>query len=188
MADEPVEIYDKNNEPLGITKLKSEAHRTGLWHRAAHVWIYNDRGELLMQKRAKTKDLFPDRYDISAAGHVTAGEDPISTALRETKEEIGIDIKKEDLRLLGIRKTQIIFERIRNNEFCYVYILRLNLDLKSLKLQKEEVSGVKMFKIDKLTEDLKAHPDMFVPHAYLNDLMAEVRRLTRTGDMPLKTY
>ncbi len=183
MADELIDIYDKDNKPLAVTKLKSEAHRTGLWHRASHVWIYNDKGEILMQKRAKTKDLFPNRYDISAAGHIAADEDPISAAIRETKEELDIDIKKEDMQLFGVIKTQSVYEKIRNNEFCYVYLLKLDIDPKSLKLQIEEVSGIKIFKIDELLKDLKSCPDKFVPHAYLNDLIVEMRRQLRS-----KTY
>ena len=59
MADELIDIYDENNKPLGIQKMKSEAHRDGLWHRASHVWIYNSKGEILLQLRAKNKELWP---------------------------------------------------------------------------------------------------------------------------------
>lgn len=86
MADELIEIYNGNNEPLGIEKMKSEAHRNGLWHRASHIWIYNSAGEILLQLRAENKELYPNMWDISAAGHISAGEEPIISALREMEE------------------------------------------------------------------------------------------------------
>lgn len=68
MGDELVDICDENNNLHGIRKTTSEAHRAGLWHRASHVWIYNSKGEILLQLRAKEKLLYPDMWDISAAG------------------------------------------------------------------------------------------------------------------------
>lgn len=69
MADELIDIFDENNNPRGIQKLKSEAHKEGIWHRAVHIWIYNLKGEILLQLRSKNKELYPDRWDVSAAGH-----------------------------------------------------------------------------------------------------------------------
>ncbi len=79
--------------------MKSEAHREGLWHRAAHIWAYNSKGEILLQLRAKNKRTFPDKWDLSVAGHISASEEPIDSALREIEEEVGLCAKKED----GIR-------------------------------------------------------------------------------------
>ena len=79
--------------------MKSEAHTDGLWHRAAHIWIYNSKGEILLQLRAKDKQFWPDRWEISAAGHVGAGEKPEDAAVRELSEELGISAKAEDLEI-----------------------------------------------------------------------------------------
>jgi len=100
--DELIDIYDESNEPLGFRKMKSEAHREGLWHRASHVWIYNKRGEILLQLRAKSKELNPLKWDISAAGHISLGEEPIAAALRETKEELGLSIEANSLTFLKV--------------------------------------------------------------------------------------
>ena len=93
MADELIDICDENNNLINVQKTKSEAHKNGLWHRASHIWIYNSNGEILLQLRAKEKPLYPDMWDISAAGHISAGEDPITSGLREVKEEIGLEIE-----------------------------------------------------------------------------------------------
>jgi isopentenyldiphosphate isomerase len=122
MADEPIDICDEENNLTGVQKMKSEAHRDGLWHRNSHIWIYNSKGEILLQLRAKNKIFFPDVWDISVAGHVDLGEDPIVSGIREAKEEIGLEIKPENLSFFQIKKTQTIFKNIKNNEFYYVYL------------------------------------------------------------------
>lgn len=99
MADELVDIYNDNNETLGIEKMKSEAHKNGLWHRSSHIWIYNSRSEILLQLRADNKEMYPNMWDISAAGHVDAGEEPIVAALREMEEEIGLSVKTRRFRI-----------------------------------------------------------------------------------------
>ena len=59
MADELIDVYDENNNPLNLTKKRSEVHREGDWHCSAHVWLYNFKGEILLQLRAKEKDFAP---------------------------------------------------------------------------------------------------------------------------------
>ena len=76
---------------------RSEAHEKGLWHRSAHIWVYNDKSEILLQLRSANKIIFPNRWDVSSAGHIGAGEIPLDSAIRELKEEIGITDIAEDL-------------------------------------------------------------------------------------------
>ncbi|MFP4424350.1 MAG: NUDIX hydrolase [Candidatus Woesearchaeota archaeon] len=160
--DDLIDICDENNNFLGMQKLKTQAHSEGLWHRTAHIWIYNSKGEVLLQLRAKEKALYPDVWDISAAGHVIAGEDPLDSALREVEEEIGLKIKNLDFWM--IRKNKAIFREIKNNEFYYIYLYRFDGDISCLTLQKEEVQGVRFFSIDKIKEDLRVNADIYVPH------------------------
>ena len=177
MADELIDIYDENNNLLKIQKMKSEAHKNGLWHRALHIWIYNSNGEILLQLRAKEKPLYPDMWDISAAGHISAGEDPITSGLREVEEEIGLKLKKEDLDFWMIRKHKVIFRDIKNNEFYYVYFFKFEGDINQLKLQKEEVQKIKFLPIHKIEEKLKTNPDKYVPHGnYWFEVLDEVKK------------
>lgn len=177
MADELIDICDENNKLTGIQKMKSEAHRDGLWHRAVHIWIYNSEGELLLQLRAKKKLLYPDMWDISAAGHVSAGDEPITSGLREIEEEIGLKVKKEDLQFFKIRKTKAIFRDIKNNEFYYIYFLKFDGDIKQLKLQDEEVQKIRFLPLSKIEEELKKYQKKYVPHGdYWFDVIAEVKR------------
>lgn len=176
MDDEMIDICDENNNLLGIQKLKREVHREGLWHRTVHVWIYNSKKEILLQLRAKEKPTYPDRWDISAAGHISAGEEPITSARREVKEEVGLNLKKEDLIFWTIRKIKSVFKKIKDNEFYYVYFFKFDGSINELKLQKEEVQEIKFLPITKLEEELKENPDKYVPHgSYWSDVLTEVK-------------
>lgn len=177
MADEMVDIVDKNNIIIG-KDLKSEAHRKGLWHRAAHIWIYNSKKEMLLQLRAKEKELFPDRWDIGVAGHIGAGEDPETTALRELKEEIGLSITKDRLEFVNIRKeSHYIREDFVNNEFAYVYLLKYDGDINNLKLQKEEVNKIEFIPTEQVEQELKSSSEKFVPHGeYWFDIIKKIKQ------------
>ena len=176
MADELIDVYNENNEFLGIHKMKSAAHKDGLWHRASYIWIYNSNGEILIQLRAENKDLYPNLWDVSVAGHVGAGEDPIISAVREIKEEIGLSVTPEDLQFLKIRKHNAIYKQTKNNEFFYVYLLKFEGDIKKLTLQKEEVKKIKFVKPDKLEEELKIHSERYVPHlGYWSEMIDRIR-------------
>ena len=177
MADELIDICDENNNLINIQKMKSEAHKDGLWHRASHIWIYNSNGEILLQLRAKEKPLYPDMWDISAAGHISAGEGPVASGLREVEEEIGLKLKKEDLDFWMIRKVKAIFKEIKNNEFYYVYFFKFDGDINKLKLQKEEVQKIQFLPIDKIEEELKINLDKYVPHGeYWFEVLDEVKK------------
>lgn len=177
MADELIDICDESNNLTNIQKVKSEAHRDGLWHRAAHIWIYNPKGEILLQLRAKEKRLYPDMWDVSVAGHVSAGEDPISSGLREIEEEIGLKIKQEDLQFFNIRKTEERYKDIKNNEFFYVYFFTFDGDIEKLKLQDTEVQKIQFFSVSKIEEELKIKTEKYAPHGdYWFEIINEVKR------------
>jgi len=177
MSDELIDIYDENNNPTGARKMKSEAHCDGLWHRNIHIWIYNSVGEILLQLRAKEKPLYPDVWDVSVAGHVGTGEDLLVSALREVEEEIGLKIKPEDLQFFKIRKINMVYKEIQNNEFAYIYFLKFDGDISQLKLQDEELQAIKFFSVQKIEAELKANPDKFAPCGdYWFEVIEEVKR------------
>ena len=91
---EYIDIFDYNNNPTGEIKEKTQAHEDGNFHRTAHVWIMNDKKELLLQKRSATKKSHPNFWDISGAGHIRAGETVIEGAIRELKEELGVEVRR----------------------------------------------------------------------------------------------
>jgi len=116
-------------------------------------------------------------WDISVAGHVSAGEDPVASGLRELEEEIGLKVKQEDLQFFKIKKVEAIYKDIKNSEFYYVYFLKFDGDIENLKLQTEEVEEIKLLLVSKLEEELKMNPDKYVPHGdYWFEAIDEVKR------------
>lgn len=176
MTDELIDIIDENNRPLNLQKMKSEAHRKGLWHRAAHVWIYNSQGELLLQLRAKSKEHYPGKWDVSASGHVSAGEEPIASALRETKEELGLPVEESNLEFIQTRKKEKNFENVVN-EYYYVYLMKFDGDINSLKIPKEEVEAIQFVPISKVEEELRNCSEKYFPHGdYWFEIINEIEK------------
>lgn len=181
MADERIDIYDEHNHSIGITAMKSEAHAKGLWHRAVSIWMYTSKGELLLQLRATDKELYPNCWDISAAGHVGAGETVEEGALREIEEELGIKANINDLELIRIFPVSHRYKEITNKEFFYFYLYPFNVDPESLMLQQEEVQEVKFMHVEELEkalkEDTTKKPREYVAHGeYWTEGIEEIKK------------
>ncbi len=100
----PIEYYDivdHNDKPLGYTADFDEARRRGLWRRGVHVIIYTEDGKIVMQKRTANLILYPGEIEVSVGGGVNAGETPAMAAVREVKEELGLDISGYKLNFIG---------------------------------------------------------------------------------------
>lgn len=167
MADELIDIVKRDGKLTGEVRLKSEAHRLGLYHASVHIWFYTINGKILLQKRAKDKDTFPNLWDVSVAGHIGAGETPKNSALRETEEEIGLPIDEKNLDFIGTyfsekQPNPDIFD----NELHYIFLSELKVSIEELTLQKEEVSEIKLIPIQLLMNHLKDidAKTNYVPH------------------------
>lgn len=177
MPDELIDIVDENNDLTGIVKSRNEAHHEGLWHRIINICIYNSKGEILLQLRSKDKLIYPDMWDISVAGHISAGEEPLTAALRETGEETGLNAKKEDLHFYKTRPEEYQKGDVNMKEFLYIFLLKYDGDIQSLKIQKEEVQEIKFIPIAKIEEELKSGSLKFALHgAYWTDVINEVKK------------
>ncbi len=86
---EILEIVDENDTVIG-TATREEIHRFGYLHRSVHVFVFDHKGRLFVQRRSATKDRHPLKLDSSAAGHVDPGESYFDAAKRELFEELGI--------------------------------------------------------------------------------------------------
>ncbi|WP_106477719.1 NUDIX hydrolase [Phytohalomonas tamaricis] len=88
-GQELIQITDANNRPCGATT-RARMRRLKLWHRATYIFVSNRQGQLCVQRRTMSKDIFPGGFDLAAGGVVDAGEDMHSGARRELGEELGI--------------------------------------------------------------------------------------------------
>ena len=93
---ELIEIVDENGNFTGQVLDRKEAHDKNLLHNEIAVFVLNDKNQVLLQKRSANKRFNPNKWAL-CAGHVEAYESLEDAAIREIKEEIGLDISKEDL-------------------------------------------------------------------------------------------
>ena len=154
MIEEIFDVVDANDQVIG-QKPRSEVHRLGLRHRAIHLLVFNARGELFLQKRSMKKDCFPDTSDSSVSGHVDAGEAYDDCALREPREEIGLDLKILPKRLFKINAC-----KATGQEFVWLYRCEHE---GPFQLDPEELSDGGWFTPKKITDWSAASPDDFAP-------------------------
>jgi isopentenyldiphosphate isomerase len=101
MNEEIFDVVNERDEVIG-RQTRNEVHRLGLMHRAVHVLVFNAAGQIFLQKRSMKKDRQPGLWDSSASGHVDAGEDYDRCALRELREEIGLQLPAAPRRLFKL--------------------------------------------------------------------------------------
>lgn len=157
--EEIFDVLEENGEYSGKIASRGECHKYGLWHKAIAVFIINSKEQVLLQKRSKNKKMWPNMWDISSGGHVLTGEFGYQAAIRETKEELGIDLAEENIRFIGSvisnNKRGGIFDR----HFNEYYIVKMEVDEKILVLQEEEVSSVKWIDKDEIIKRVKNNFD-----------------------------
>ena len=113
--DEILDVVDENDRVIG-RQTRRDVHRLGLRHRAVHVLIFNQRGELFLQQRSLAKDCSPGVWDSSASGHLDSGESYEACALREVAEELGIPLVTPPNPLFKLPASSET-----GHEFCWVY-------------------------------------------------------------------
>ena len=161
-ADELIDVLNADGRSTGVRKLRQEVHRDGDWHRSAHLWIVTRPGEILLQRRSLSKENNRGLWDVSVAGHINAGETPQLAIVREAEEELGLSISIEELEYAGsIVESSVLNDgRYIENEFHEIFIMRRDVDPKTLRLQPGEVEDVARVPV----EQLRTRADL-VPHA-----------------------
>jgi isopentenyldiphosphate isomerase len=143
MKQEQLDIFDENMNHIG-TASREEVHRKGYWHRTFYCWLVSQDGDtqyILFQKRHPNKDVYPNVFDVTVAGHLLAGEEP-RDGVREIEEELGLIVAKEDIVLVGVDKEASVEEVLIDKEFFYSFLYESNLPLDAYRLQEEEVTGI----------------------------------------------
>ena len=142
------DVYDKKGQWKRRAIRKGERLKNDEYHIIVEGWILRDDGNFIIQRRALDKKSFAGMWYCSAGGSVISRETPKEGMVREFKEELGVDISEEELRL-----KRIITEK---NTIFYIFLVRKNISLDEIKLQEEEVMDVDLAdpnKIRKMVED-----------------------------------
>ena len=149
------DIYDEALNHLGV-KSRADAHRDGDWHQVFHCWVvgHDKDGEfVILQKRGPRQDAYPGKVDISAAGHLAAGE-TVRDGVRELEEELGICVSFDDLLSLG-RRVGIAREKgLIDRQICHVFLYRCDQPLANYVYDRDEIDGLLKLR---LADGLRLH-------------------------------
>lgn len=150
-------ILDENGTKTGKTMIKGvDKLPEGFYHESVSVWFINSENKMLIQKRSNNKKRYPNMWAMTT-GAMMLNESSNQAIMREVKEELGIDIKQEELIFTGTVKGKTAF--INN------FIIKKDIDLNEITLQKEEVSDVEWNSYEEIEE--KYENGKFVPHWWL---------------------
>ena len=121
------------------------------------VFILNDYDQILLQKRSGNKKNYPNMWAL-CTGHVEKNEDVQDAAIRELKEELGIDVSIKELHSFANGK----FDIINKNSSTYFFCIKCNLKEEKFIIQKEELSQVKWFDIIDVVSMIKNNDEIIV--------------------------
>ncbi len=143
------DLYDENKVLTGETIKKGDSVPVGRYYITVAVWIQNSKDEFLLQVNKKF-----NKWSITG-GHPKTGESSLEGMVIEIKEELGIDVNKEDL---------VLFETIKTeDDFVDLYYLKKDINLDNIKKQEEEVDSVKWFSIKEIKNLIK-QDELLLPH------------------------
>ena len=178
---EYLDVVDEENNLTGRTEERDIIHKEGLWHREISVWIMNQNGEVLLQKRSPNKKQGANNWSI-CAGHVGLGENPRKTAVREIGEELGIHILENELKDLFIEKVSTVHPNSYNNVFSYKFFLKTNTPIGDYKMNLDEVSELKYISLDELEQLMKDKPANY-PFAAKDNMPKILKKLKEYKDI-----
>jgi isopentenyl-diphosphate delta-isomerase len=155
MPEDQVILVDENDTPIG-TMGKLEVHQKGLLHRAFSVFIFNDKNEMLLQRRALDKYHSAGLWTNTCCSHPKPNEDTLAAAHRRLKEEMGMATELQ-------HKSSFIYKtpfdnNLTEHEFDHVFIGHSNSDPK---INPEEVDSFKWINIPDLKNEIESSPEKF---------------------------
>lgn len=155
--DELWDVYDENRQPIGRTHRRGDRMPKGDYHIVVYVWLQNSKGEYLITKRTPNKG-FPNMWECTGGSALT-GDDSITAAIREVKEETGLTVLPENGRcVMSLR---------REDSFVDIWLFKQDFDINDVVYQPNETCGAKYATMDEILAMNKA--GTFVPFSYLEE-------------------
>ena len=141
---ERFDIFDESLRHIGV-KAREDVHRDGDWHQVFHCWVVGRGADgeafVILQKRSDDKDMYPGKIDVSAAGHLEAGES-VEDGIRELREELGLSVAFSSLIPLGCRLSVTRDNGLFDCQICHVFLYQNDMSLPTYDYQREEIAGL----------------------------------------------
>lgn len=157
---ELLDVLTERGDFSGETATRDECHAKGLWHRAFSAFIIDSNNRVLLQLRSKEKKTDPLKWDAPVAGHIDAGEWGREALAREAMEEIGLDVKDDEIKYYCCTTSERLMPGMIEHHYNEYYIITKDVDIDTLVLQAEEVSDVKYFDADEVLEMINSNSTM----------------------------
>ena len=142
-------VDESGNEIARAPRHQCHDGKSKLLHPVIHIHIFNEKGELFLQKRAMTKDILPGKWDTSVGGHIGPGESVEEALKREAEEELGIKIDPDKL----IDISRYVFESDIEKEYVFSFIYKYNGEVV---FQESEIDEIKYYKKDEIYNLIKS--------------------------------
>ena len=172
MPLEMLEVVDENDNVIGL-ETRTKVHEQGLLHREIHIFFLTPNGEIIFQHRAKDKDTYPDKLDATVGGHVEPNMSYEETAVKECKEETGIDIDPSKLFFLTKMRKKT-FDKLTgktNNTIRSQYAYFYEDALANLQVEEGKAEGFEAWKIDDLHNLLENDKVKFIDLLLKDDMI-----------------
>lgn len=155
-AQSGAEIFDVVDEQDAVTGqlTRAEVHRRKLLHRAVHILVFNRLGEVFLQKRSLLKDTHAGSWDSSSSGHLDAGEDYATAAVRELEEELCLPPTSSLIRLGKIAAGP-------GTDMEFVEIYRAELGKREIRVHGNEIDSGAFFPVDLVRRWIEQRPQDF---------------------------
>lgn len=169
-ADELLFVVDEENTPLEPLP-RSTVHQQELWHRTSHIWVKNNKNEILCQKRSMHKDISPGNWEPFFGGHILAQETALTNCINELYEELGLLISAAAINQLIIWKDEVY------KEYQFIHRVSWSGTLEELKVEKEEIDQIKWVPLEKVLDIIKSEDSYWSLPGYFPLILEKLRSL-----------
>jgi len=168
-----LEVVDENDKVI-VLETRGKIHKEGLLHREIHIWFLTPKGEIIFQLRSKNKDTYPDKLDATVGGHVEPNDTYKETAIKECKEETGVDIDLNKLVFITKMKKKSFDKAtgLINNTIRSQYVYLYDKPISDLQVEKGKAEGFEAWKIDDLPHLSEKDRNKFIPLIIGKDMLS----------------
>ena len=180
-VENPESIMHANSDARWPTATRKEAHEHGLWHRSVGLWLFTKDGRVAIQRRSLFKDTNPGKWQKSVAGHVSSGQSVFDAVLNEAREELGIELERDDVEFIAAlpligRGATPRFGKYVDKEYKFIFMCMI--EERNFDFNPDEVSAVEFRLLHDVFEKFMSGDSEFCPmsHEYIEIVQEAISR------------